>query len=474
MPALIAGFAMAAVAQTAPAPPSPNIVFVLADDLDRAITTVQPPVMPNLTRLIGAAGATFSRAYVNVPLCGPSRATILTGRYAHNTGMIQNWYPYFTRANGERSTIAVWLAAAGYRTALFGKYLNRYPESVTPTYVPPGWTDWAVPVSGDPNASYVLNENGTLVSYVNGGSSDYFTDVLARKALALIDQAADASQPFFLMLTPTAPHKPAVPATRHASLFADSTTPRTSSFNERDVRDKARFLQLPVISEARIAQMDELYRNRLRSLQAVDEAILAIHDKVEQRGLLASTYFVFTSDNGYHMGQHRLTDSINGGKETDFEEDIRLPMMISGPSIPAGLTVGRLASLADLAPTFAAWASAVPDITIDGRSLVPVLGTAPPATWRNWLPIRHWKPSGITASNPAQSFIGVRTARYTYARYPEFAIRDLYDMSVDAAQRDNVAYKAPAALLSRLDSMATSLAGCAGEVCRSLENAAGP
>lgn len=174
------------------------------------------------------------------------------------------------------------------------------------------------------------------------------------------------------------------------------------------------------------------------------------------------------------MGQHRLTDSINGGKETDFEEDIRLPMMISGPGIPAGLVVSRLVNLADLAPTFAAWASATPDITVDGRSLVPVLGATPPANWRNWLPIRHWKPSGITASNPAQSFIGVRTARYTYARYPEFSIRDLYDMSVDSAQRDNVAFKAAPSLLSRLDSMATSLATCGGDVCRSLEDSAAP
>jgi N-acetylglucosamine-6-sulfatase len=222
--------------------------------------------MPNLTQLIGDAGATFSRAYVNVPLCAPSRGTILTGRYAHNTQLIQNWYPYFTRVNGERSTVAVWLANGGYRTALFGKYINRYPESVTSTYVPPGWTDWAVPVSGDTNTSYVLNENGTLVGYSQGGSTDYFTDVVARKALAFIDRAADDQKPFFLMLTPNAPHKPSIPAARHAGLFSDRTVPRTSSFNERDVRDKARFLQQPLISEARILEMDELYRNRLRSL----------------------------------------------------------------------------------------------------------------------------------------------------------------------------------------------------------------
>lgn len=453
---------------------APNIVFVLTDDLDRGITTLQPSVMPYMTQLIAAAGVTFSRAYVNVPLCGPSRATILTGRYAHNTRMIQNWYPYFTQVNGERSTIAVWLANAGYRTALFGKYLNRYPESQTPTYVPPGWTDWAVPVSGNTNSSYVLNENGALISYTNDGSTGYFTDVIAAKALAFIERAAGDGKPFFLLLSTTAPHAPSIPATRHAALFGDRTVPRTSSFNERDVRDKAPFLQLSLITDARIAVMDELYRNRLRSLQAVDEAVRDLYRKVEQMGLLSSTYFVFASDNGYHMGQHRLTDTVNGGKETDFEEDIRVPLMISGPGVRPGSVVNRLVSLADLAPTFAAWASAVPDITVDGRSLVPVLGTSAPASWRNWLPIIHWKPSGVTRSNPAQSFIGVRTARYTYARYPEFALRDLYDTSVDSPQRDNIAFKASASLLSRLDSMTTSLAACAGDTCRTLENAAAP
>jgi arylsulfatase A-like enzyme len=212
----------------------------------------------------------------------------------------------------------------------------------------------------------------------------------------------------------------------------------------------------------------------LRSLQALDEAVREIHREVERRGLLGSTYFVFTSDNGYHMGQHRLTDTTNGGKETDFEEDIRVPLMISGPGIPAGTVSKRLVGLADLAPTFAAWAAVTPDIAIDGRSLVPVLGAVAPAAWRNWLPIRHWKPSGVTRTNPSQDFIGVRTGRYTYARYPEFGFRDLYDMSIDTAQRDNIAFKADRALLSRLDAMATSLATCSGDVCRSLENSAAP
>src|SRR4051794_35901289 len=124
------------------------------------------------------------------------------------------------------------------------------------------------------------------------------------------------------------------------------------------------------MTASQIAANDDEYRNRLRTLQSIDEAVLAIYRKVESLGQLSRTYFVFTSDNGYHLGQHRLT----GGKETTYDEDLRMPLLIRGPGIPAGLNVSKLASNADLAPTFAAWAGVTPSRQVDGRSLVPILG----------------------------------------------------------------------------------------------------
>lgn len=454
----------------------PNIVFVLMDDLDRATVTALPPVMPNVSQRIATAGATFTRAFANVPLCAPSRATILSGRYAQNTKVRQNWYPPFHVNGAERSTVAVWLKAAGYRTALFGKYLNGYPDrlpSITPTFVPPGWTDWAVPVASDA-AGYTLNENGRLVAYDQGNAADYFTDVLARKSLDFVRSAAQSGAPFFLMLTPTAPHRPAIPAPRHAKLFADKTLPRGVSFNEADVDDKPPFLRLPAITPARIRSMEQLYRQRLRSLQAVDEAVRDLHALIQSLGLASRTYFVVASDNGFHQGQHRLTDGMGGGKETGFAEDLHLPLLVSGPGIPPGLQVHGLVTLADLAPTFAAWASAGPAPRVDGRSLVPLLRAGPPPAWRNWLPLRHLKPSGAGATNPAQTFLGVRTAGYSYLEYPDYGLRDLYDMQADPWQLVNLATVADPGLLARLSQATTALATCSGSSCWSLEDAPAP
>lgn len=467
---------LCAIDKPATAQERPNIVFVLLDDLDRITATAQPSFMPNVAGKIAAAGARFSQAFVNVPLCAPSRATILTGRYAQNTKVFQNWYAPFNVDGAERSTIAVWLRAAGYRTALLGKYINGYPDSlpsIAPTFIPPGWTDWAVEVFAD-RTRYTLNENGRLVDYTDILSASYFTDVLARKSLAFIRSAANSGAPFFLMLAPHAPHKPATPAPRHKSLFAGKKTPRVPSFNEADVADKPPFLQVPPIPSDRIGALDDLYRQRLRSLQAVDEAVRDIYSLIESLGLLSRTYFVVTSDNGYHMGQHRLTFDHGGGKETGFDEDLHLPLFVRGPNIPAGLAVDGLVTLADLAPTFAAWGSAAQGPKVDGRSIVPLLHPSPPPAWRSWLPLRHLKPSKANPSNPAQTFLGARTLRYSYVEYPEFGLRDLYDMRNDPGQLTNRADDADPTLVGRLAEITAALAICSGSACRTIEDLPAP
>ena len=456
----------------------PNIVLILADDLDRAIPAFRPPIMPNLATGIVQAGASFSNAFVNVPLCAPSRATLLTGRYAHNTRILRNGpnsgsFTAFHSNGGEASTIATWLRQAGYETALFGKYLNRYPDTVAQTFVPPGWSDWAVPVQGSLSGQYLLNENGTLITR-DGAADDYFTDVLAAKSLSFIGRAVTAGKPFFLMVAPTAPHAPATPAPRHSTLFGDRTAPRQESFNEADITDKPPFLRLPPISASRLGAINAVYRNRLRSLQAVDEALLAIFQRVKALGQLGRTYFVLTADNGYHLGQHRMTDSTGGGKETMYDEDLRVPLFVRGPNIPAGLDVTHLVTLADLAPTFAAWAGVRPGRTVDGRSLVPLLSDTPPETWRQSIPIAHWAPVGQPATNASQDFVGVRTAHHAYVRYPRFGLRDLYDVRADPNQLHNLAAVANSSVGDALDTLTTALSTCSGETCRSLENSAVP
>lgn len=479
VPAAVVGLALAAATPTVSARTPPNIVFVMTDDLDLGLVTAQPPVMPSLAATIARAGATFTNAFVNVPLCAPSRATMLTGRYAHNTRVLRNGsntgsFTEFHKNGSEASTIAVWLRNAGYETALFGKYLNRYPNTVTRSFVPPGWSDWAVPVGGDLNGPYVLNENGTLVSRDGTSERDYFTDVLREKSLAFIDRAAAAGKPFFLMVTPTAPHAPATPAPRHRNLFTDRVAPRPPSFNESDVSDKPPFLRLRKLSAAAVATLDEVYRNRLRSLRAVDEAIQAIVDKLRALGALERTYLVFTSDNGYHLGHHRMTASTGGGKETMYDEDLRIPLFIRGPGVPAALTVGGLANVADLAPTFAAWAGVTPASVVDGRSLQPLLQAEPPASWRQSTPIAHWAPLRQPITDASQDFVGVRTARYAFVRYPSFGLRDAYSVKDDPHQLKNIGMTGNAWALRNLDTLTTRLSSCSGDTCRALEDAAAP
>ena len=201
----------------------PNVVLIVLDDLDARMVRK----MPALQGLVDEQGVTFSNFFVTSPICGPSRASLLRGQYAHNHGMLSNTgteggFQTFHRLGREESTVATWLHAAGYHTALVGKYLNGFPKGVDPRYIPPGWADWFAFSGRHPSYyGFELNENGTLREY-GTGSADYSTDVLSAKANDVVSRAADAGSPFFLTIAPLAPHEPAPPAPRHAEAFAGS------------------------------------------------------------------------------------------------------------------------------------------------------------------------------------------------------------------------------------------------------------
>jgi arylsulfatase A-like enzyme len=431
--------------------------------------------MPNAKRLVGGAGATFERAYASYPLCAPSRATILTGRYAHNTGVLSNGqgatpggYGAFHARGAERSTIGTWLAAAGYRTAYLGKYLNGYASAV----VPPGWTAWAATTTlGEAyrGFGYRLNQDGRIVPYGSDPGS-YLSDVLTGRSLAFIRRAVAAGAPFFLHLAFTAPHVPATPAPRHAHLFADARAPRTPSFGEADVSDKPPFLRAASLLTQGTRNLDALQRDRLRSLQAVDEAVKAIHDQLSALGVLRRTFVVFTADHGYRMGQHNMV-----GKRTGYEEDIHLPLLVRGPGVPAGVRLPHLVSNADLAPTFAAWAGIAPPRGVDGRSLATLVDGTPPApgAWRRVVPLEHRKEEPMYDFRvPLPDYRGLRSRRYTYVEY-ETGDRELYDNVRDPHQLRNLARTAAPSLLRRLSARAAELAACKAAGCRAAEDRPG-
>lgn len=479
----------------------PNILFVLADDLDVASMWALPTV-----QAVAEQGTKFTRAYVSSPLCAPSRATILTGRYPQNTGVLRNKPPFggfesFYASGLEAESIAVQLQRAGYRTGLVGKYINQFPNTAGPLFIPPGYDFWVSPKGGNYMYSYfdyLLNENGRIVRYGRGPGS-YVTDVYARKSREFIARAVAAGEPFALFLWPSAPHAPEIPAPRHTRLYAEARLPRTGTLPEWYVGDKPSFLRFAPRVFPELRDADAIYRKRLQMLAALDEGLASIRRQLAELGQLDDTYFVFSSDNGWHHGYHNLPP----WKGTAYEEDVRVPLVVAGPGVPRGREVARLVVNADLAPTFADWAGASPPPGADGRSLAGLIQAPDPAAfpWRNRLPLyrltetvagpadrwpRYGRRAGATAGYGCldqippwtevgtdrvnlPEFRGVRSDRYTYVEYATGDL-ELYDRVQQPLQQHNSVCAAPEGLLDELRGYAAGLAACAGAACRELED----
>ncbi len=341
-----------------------NVVVIMTDDQ----TLSAMSVMPKTRRLIGGAGIDFERSYVTDPLCCPSRATFQTGQYAHNHGVISNGGPNALPALRRRDTIGVWMRRAGYRTGFVGKYFNGYDEKRA-TRVPPGWDEWYALV--DPTSQnyveYELSENGELVHY-GPDPAEYKTTVLGEKAIGVIRAAAGRRRPFFLYVGFNAPHAPATPAPEDSGALAGLEAPRTPNFNEEDLSDKPSFLSEREPADGLPARVAASQQEVLESLLAVDRQVRAIVRALKKAGELEDTYVVFTSDNGYFAGEHR----IEYGKLLPYEESSRVPLLIRGPGIPAGSSSEALVGNIDLAPTITEIAGAEPTLDYDGRSLLPL------------------------------------------------------------------------------------------------------
>ena len=422
--------------------------------------------MPKVKKLIEQEGTTFTNFFVPYPLCCPSRVSILRGQYPHNTEVLGNLPPeggFLTarRLQRETSTIATWLRDAGYRTAFYGKYLNGYAETDAPA---PGWDEWhAANDDGYFNVNYKLNENGEVATY-GDRPEDYLTDVIARKAAEHIRKWSAQGRPFFLYVAPFAPHSPYNPAPRHANLFLDAELPRPPSFNETDVSDKPGFInELPQLNKDQINEITVHYRRRLQCLQAVDDLVETLVNTLEETGELDNTYVVYASDNGFHLGEHRMLE----GKDTAYEEDIRVPLAMRGPLVPKGQTIDSMVVSIDLAPTFAALAGAKTPDFVDGRSLLPLL-EAPTMAWRQSFMIQRQGLETDERLEPA-SAIAIRTRRYTYVAYDD-GERELYDLERDPYQLENTEPAADKALIDALATRLTLLKACRGQECRDLED----
>ncbi len=436
------------------------------------------------------------------------------------------WFPEAGQPGRNASTVATWLESAGYRTGFVGKYLNGYgahaPAGVgdPATFVPPGWDEWFGLV--DPSTylvyGYDLNENGTVVSY-GDTPADYQTDVLSGHAVGFVQRSVAAQQPFFLLVSTLAPHVEIEdpldllvgtdpregfglqirPAPRHAHWIDGDPAngeipalPQPPSFDEADVSDKPSCPAPPPPDEIAVVSdpycagdhpplrpgdvplLEGQWKSMLASMLAVDDLIGAVVAELQTSGVLGNTVLLFTSDNGWFYGEHRLL-----GKDRPYEEAIRVPLVIRAPAAPAGTRSGRLVLNNDLAPTLAELAGATPTHTADGRSLAPLLQSSPPASWpRQMFLVESWfLPSLFRFAPPTffalrakrtPAFDFLYVANHNDPQQPAVATdHELYDLRIDPFQLQSLTL--PKATTDAIDSYLVRLRLCEGAECRSLE-----
>jgi N-acetylglucosamine-6-sulfatase len=488
----------------------PSFVVIQTDDqtLDSLYATFRQPAiraMPNTVDLIGKRGMTFNSYYVPYPLCCPSRVSMLTGRYAHSHGVKGNVQPnggafgFFFRAASSHN-LATWLQGAGYRTIHVGKFLNGYGDEPydNGTWVPPGWNVWHSVLKADTHHyfyGYQLNNNGTIegpygdsgtwepreytvrddlgcpYAPLNGLPCYHQTDMLSNLAMAEL-RLQSPEQPFYLQLDYTAPHgdfrRPAgpEPTPRHYDWFKGAPFPhsRSEGFAEGNVTDKPSFIRgSEYLTLNEIHTYRTYWNKQLESLRDIDDGVKLIVDTLGAMQRLRNTYVIFTSDNGFFFGEHRLT----GGKFLAYEPATHLPFLIRGPGIRPGSESGELVANIDVAPTILELAGVEADKSVDGRSMVPFLKddelrTLRPLLFESFVETSDVNENGAIAEPapapplartsrasaqsgeatasllaPPKDYGGIRLGPYKYIAWPN-GEKELYDLEKDPNELNNI------------------------------------
>jgi N-acetylglucosamine-6-sulfatase len=394
----------------------PNIVLILTDDQ----RTGDLAHMPNVQKLLVEQGTTFKRFIIAQPSCCPSRASFLTGRYSHNhrTGFGGKANAkFFARSGAQSDTYATRLDKAGYRTGYFGKYMNGYAQT---RGTPAGWDEFYANV-GRNSWSRCFNADGHGMKCNKHGNMDAFFGVRAAGFV-------NGSGPFLAVYAPNAAHQegnrpPPVPA-RAMKRVKNAALPRPPSFNERNVSDKPGFIKnARRLGGREIKAMAREHRARLGSLQVVDNFVGQMVSSLQKSGELANTYFIFTTDNGYHMGQHRM----EAGKDTPYVEDVNFPLVVRGPGVPKDAKREELVQNIDVASTFADLARVKPPAKADGISFAPLL-RAKDIPWRD---------AALVEDYGRRGFSGLITERgEAYVEW-KGGFKEYYNLNRDPYQLDN-------------------------------------
>jgi arylsulfatase A-like enzyme len=424
--------------------PQPNIILLLLDDQD-AYTPFWD-AMPATDQMVRQRGTQFLTAIAPTPICTPGRATLLSGRLAHNTGCFTLVGPHGGANFSDQvdRTFAVELSKLGYTTAMFGKSWGS-------TQINPGWSEWTV-LGGQhlyEGYGYEVTDqhpNHAPDVYV---SATYSTDFLSQRMTRFLLEQQNSSHPFFVWLAPTAPHLPLPPAQRHL-LFAkaqwNGRLPIRPNYNEHNIKDKSSWLKST--GEARSAAVpyaNHEYYKRMGSLLAVDEMMAHIRDILIAQGKWDNTIIVVTSDNGYNLGSHRLIH-----KFAPYEESIRIPLVMAGPGVPKA-EISRMVGLQDLGSTFIELAGGQPPAYYDGKSLVPFLyfGIDNIAGWRTEQ-LTEYDTGGVHPGyNPGGSeragysldlptYRSLRTDSHKYIRWLATKEEEVYDLVNDPMELNNL------------------------------------
>jgi N-acetylglucosamine-6-sulfatase len=473
------------------ADPRPNIIVVETDD--QTLASFNARTMPYMTSAVAGPGTTFTNSVVTTPLCCPSRATLLTGQYGHNNGIVNN-KPGYPALRDKRNVLPTWLHNAGYVTVHLGRYLNEYPKG-RKSKPGPGWDEWITMLEPRKYLGYVLRVNRKEVDF-GKKVTEYVTRVLNGRTVQMIEKYVPRPQPLYLQLDHMAPHsgagtskgpcagkEVADPDPADYAQYAAEPLPTPPSFNEEDISDKPSFIRkVPPLTEQRIADIAQRYRCALASLASVDRGMAAIDAALARTGELGNTVVIYTSDNGFFYGEHRLPRE----KIRPYEEALRVPLVIripsgvGGPTVPA---VSQLVANIDLAPTILELAGAAPCISpqvcrvMDGRSL---LGLATgQAGWPNdrGVVIEFQTADQKFGTSSSCAYRGIRTPDQFFVIHtsvPNLITdicepadeREHYDLADDPFQLQNLYPASPpspdAAVQARLAERLLLLADCAG------------
>ncbi len=461
---------------------------------DQSVGMLSKQTMPKTTKEIVRRGTSFEQAIATTPTCCPSRASFLTGQYAHNHGVLENDYGLL---GDDTSTLPTWLQAAGYRTIHVGKYMNRYKKTQGAKTIAPGWDEFDAALERYSYYDYALRLNGKTKRY-GDEDEDYLTTVLNELAVGEARDAARSSKPFYMQYTPYAPHiapgdkkrcdGAAVPAPEDMGLFEDAELPEPPSFNEADVSDKPSFIQgLKELSAKKIRDLERRYGCALASLRELDRGVGEIVDALDEAGELEQTVLIFVSDNGFFYGEHRIPDA----KQNPYEEALRIPLAMRIPSqfLGAAKPVGKVGALVanfDVTATILDLAEAQPCNaagacrTIDGRSLLGLAAGQPnaqPADRSFAVELKRIALNAPVLGGRACTYTGVRTPSHAYVHHTEALnprtracepVDDIewYDLDADPFELQSLDGAAPgsanALTEGALAQRSAQLADCAG------------